>query len=618
LRLYLRGLFLSSPIEDYAIIGDCLTAALVSRNGSIDWLCWPTFDSDACFAALLGAPEHGRWRIAPQDEPSGITRSYRGDTLILETRFVGKEGTVTLIDFMPPRGQSSDIVRIVRGDRGAMKMRMELILRFGSGFSVPWVKKLDDGTLQAIAGPDMAVLRSDVETRGEGMTTVAEFLVRAGESLSFVLTYDASHLPVPEPIDVHQALAETEAFWDEWSTRGNFKGKHRNLIQRSLVTLKALTYAPTGGIVAAPTTSLPEKIGGQRNWDYRYCWIRDATFTLLALMNSGYQEEAASWHRWLLRAVAGSPADMQIMYGIAGQRRLLEWEAPWLPGYEGSQPVRFGNAAHAQLQLDVYGELMDAFYQARMTKLEYDGNTWPVEVALLKHLAKYWNEPDSGIWERRGAPRHYVFSKVMCWVAFDRGIKSIEKFGLKGPVDEWRAIRDEIHADICAKGFDKSQNTYVESYGSQFLDASLLLLPAVGFLKPSDPRIVGTIAAIEKHLIRDGFVFRHDPREPLSGEVQPIEGAFLACTLWLADAYVLTGRVDEARTLFWRVASVANDVGLLSEEYDTHERRQTGNFPQALTHIALVNTAQNIFAALHPQKPAMQRSEEPAKERAET
>lgn len=608
---------MSSPIEDYALIGDCLTAALVGRNGSIDWLCWPTFDSDACFAALLGTPEHGRWRIAPHDEPAGVTRAYRGDTLILETRFVGKEGTVTLIDFMPPRGQSSDIVRIVRCDRGTMKMRMELILRFGSGFSVPWVKKLDDGTLQAIAGPDMVVLRSDVETRGEGMTTVAEFQVRAGESLSFVLTYDASHLPIPEPINVHQALAETEAFWDEWSTRGNFKGKHRNLIQRSLVTLKALTYAPTGGIVAAPTTSLPEKLGGQRNWDYRYCWIRDATFTLLALMNSGYQEEAADWHRWLLRAVAGSPADMQIMYGIAGQRRLLEWEAPWLPGYEGAQPVRFGNAAHAQLQLDVYGELMDAFYQARMTKLEYDGNTWPVEAALLKHLAKIWNQPDSGIWERRGAPRHYVFSKVMCWVAFDRGIKSVEKFGLKGPVDEWRAIRDAIHRDICTNGFDKTQNTYVESYGSQLLDASLLLLPAVGFLPSSDPRIVGMIAAIEKHMIRDGFVLRHDPREPLADEVQPIEGVFLACTLWLADAYVLTGRVDEARTLFWRVASVANDVGLLAEEYDTQERRQLGNFPQALTHIALVNTAQNIFAALHPQKPAVQRSEQPATQRAD-
>jgi len=609
---------LSSPIEDYALIGDCLTAALVSRNGSIDWLCWPTFDSDACFASLLGDPEHGRWRIAPKEEPAGITRSYRGDTLILETRYVGNEGTVTLIDFMPPRGQASDVVRIVRGDRGVMKMRMELILRFGSGFSVPWVKTLDDGTLQAIAGPDMVVLRSDVETHGEGMTTVSEFEVRAGETLSFVLTYEASHLPVPEPTDVHRALADTEAFWDEWSARGNFKGRHRDLIQRSLVTLKALTFAPTGGIVAAPTTSLPEKLGGARNWDYRYCWIRDATFTLLALMNSGYREEASAWHQWLLRAVAGSPVDMQIMYGIAGQRRLLEWEAPWLPGYEGSKPVRFGNAAHAQLQLDVYGELMDAFYQARQTGIEFDGDTWPIEVALLEHLSRAWREPDSGIWERRGAPRHYVFSKVMCWVAFDRGIKSARKFGLKGPVDEWCAIRNEIHKDICTKGFDEEQNSYVESYGSKMLDASLLLLPEIGFLKPDDPRIVGTIAAIEKHLLRDGFVLRHDPREPLANEVQPIEGVFLACTLWLADAYVLMNRVDEARTLFWRVASLANDVGLLAEEYDTQERRQIGNFPQALTHIALVNTAQNIFAALHPQKPVVQRSTEPGRNNAKT
>jgi len=615
---HLLGDHLSSPIEDYALIGDCLTSALVNRNGSIDWLCWPSFDSDACFAALLGTSEHGRWQIAPEEEPASITRSYRGDTLILETRYVGKEGTVTLIDFMPPRGQASDIVRIVRGDRGVMTMRMELILRFGSGFSVPWVKTLEDGTLQAIAGPDMVVLRSDVETRGEGMTTVSEFEVKAGETRSFVLTYDSSHLPLPEPIDVHQALADTEAFWDEWSARGNFKGRHRELIQRSLVTLKALTFAPTGGIVAAPTTSLPEKLGGARNWDYRYCWIRDATFTLLALMNSGYREEASAWHQWLLRAVAGSPVDMQIMYGIAGQRRLLEWEAPWLPGYEGSQPVRFGNAAHAQLQLDVYGELMDAFYQARQTGIEFDGNTWPIEVALLEHLATAWREPDSGIWERRGAPRHYVFSKVMCWVAFDRGIKSARKFGLDGPVDDWCAIRNEIHKDICTRGFDAEQNSYVESYGSTMLDASLLLLPEIGFLEPDDPRIIGTIAAIEKHLMRDGFVLRHDPREPLVDEVQPIEGAFLACTLWLADAYVLLNRIDEARTLFWRVASVANDVGLLAEEYDMQERRQIGNFPQALTHIALVNTAQNIFAALHPQKPVVQRSNEPGRNDAKT
>lgn len=597
-----------SPIEDYALIGDCLTTALVSRNGSIDWLCWPTFDSDACFAALLGTPEHGRWQIAPKSEPSNIKRAYRGDTLILETTFTCESGTCTLIDFMPPRGEASDIVRLVRGDSGTVAMRMELLLRFGSGTDVPWVRRLEDGTLQAIAGPDMVVLRSNVEMRGEGMTTVSDFEVREGETFFYVMTYDPSHLPVPEPIDVDVALEETESFWSEWSSRGNFKGKHRDFIQRSLITLKAMTYAPTGGIVAAPTTSLPEKIGGARNWDYRFCWLRDATFTLLALIDSGYVEEAVAWHEWLLRSVAGSPADMQIMYSIIGRRRLLEWEADWLPGYEGSKPVRFGNAAHAQLQLDVYGELMDAFHQARVHKIELNGNTWPVEVALLKHLAKVWTEPDCGIWEVRGPGRHYVFSKAMCWVAFDRGVIGVEKFGMKGPVEEWRAIRDRIHADICANGYDAQENTFVESYGSKMLDASLLLLPAVGFLKPDDPRIKGTIAAIERRMMPDGFVLRHDPQKPHDDEVQPIEGAFLACTLWLADAYVLLGRVDDARELFVRVRDIANDVGLLSEEYDPILKRQTGNFPQALTHIAIINTAQNLFAALHPDKPAVQRA----------
>ena len=597
-----------SSIEDYALIGDCLTTALVSRSGSIDWLCWPTFDSDACFAALLGTPEHGRWQIAPKDKPAEIKRAYRGETLILETTFICESGTCTLIDFMPPRGEASDIVRMVRGDSGSVDMRMELLLRFGSGADVPWVRRLEDGTLQAISGPDMVVLRASIEMHGEGMTTVSDFTVHEGQTFHYVMTYDASHLPVPEPIDVEVALEETEAFWSEWSSRGNFTGRHRDFIQRSLITLKAMTYAPTGGIVAAPTTSLPEKIGGVRNWDYRFCWLRDATFTLLALINSGYVEEAIAWHEWLLRSVAGSPADMQIMYSITGRRRLLEWEADWLPGYEGSTPVRFGNAAHAQLQLDVYGELMDAFHQARVHKIELNGNTWPVEVALLKHLSKIWTEPDCGIWELRGPGRHYVFSKAMCWVAFDRGVIGVERFGKKGPVAEWRAIRDRIHDDICTHGFDAQENSFVESYGSTMLDASLLLLPAVGFLKPDDPRIVGTIAAIERRLMKDGFVLRHDPRRAHDGEVQPIEGAFLACTLWLADAYVLLGRVDDARELYLRVHGIANDVGLLSEEYDPGLRRQTGNFPQALTHIAMINTAQNLFAALHPDKPAMQRA----------
>lgn len=600
-----------SFIEDYALIGDCLTSALVSRNGSIDWLCWPSFDSDACFAALLGTPKHGRWQIAPKANIKNITRTYRHDTLILETRFECDSGVITLIDFMPPRGKASDVVRLVRCDSGVVNVEMELIVRFGSGANIPWVRRLEDRTLLFIAGPDMAVLRTPVELLGKDMTTSAEFEVRAGETIPFVFTYDQSHLPVPEPIDHMQALADTETFWNEWSSRGTYKGKHRDLVQRSLITLKALTYAPTGGIVAAPTTSLPEKLGGARNWDYRYCWLRDATFTLLALMNSGYQTEAAAWHNWLLRSVAGSPTDMQIMYSITGQRRLLEWQANWLPGYGDSKPVRFGNAAHAQLQLDVYGELMDTFHQSRMLKIELGGDAWALQVKFLEHLAKIWSEVDSGIWERRGPGRHYVLSKVMCWVAFDRAVKSAEYFGLKGPIDIWRALRDRIHADICANGFDHDNNTFVEFYGARGLDASLLLIPAVGFLPPDDPRVVGTIAAIEKYLIRDGFVLRHDPRETPPDEVEPIEGAFLACTLWLADGCVLAGRLDEARELFLRVADVANDVGLLAEEYDPVTKRQMGNFPQALTHIAIINTAHNIYEAMHPmKKPVVQRAAE--------
>lgn len=599
-----------SPIEDYALIGDCLTAALVGRNGSIDWLCWPAFDSEACFAALLGTPDHGRWQIAPKHKPRSVTRSYRGETLILETRFECEEGEVTLIDFMPPRGEASDIVRFVRGERGSVTMTMDLSLRFGSGTNIPWVKRLEDKTLLAIAGPDMVVLRTPVKIRGKDMTTVAEFEVKAGNLVPFVLTYQASHRPVPKPIDPVQALIDTETFWSEWSGRSTYDGKHRALIQRSLITLKALTFAPTGGIVAAPTTSLPEKIGGARNWDYRYCWLRDATFTLFSLMNSGYYAEADAWHNWLLRSVAGSPSDVQIMYSITGQRRLLEWEAEWLSGYEASKPVRFGNAAHAQLQLDIYGELMDTFHQARKeNQFKLDGGTWDLECALLKHLAKIWSRADSGIWELRGPPQHYVFSKVMCWVAFDRGVKSAETYGFKAPLNEWRILRDDIHADICAKGYDPAVGTFVEFYGSKSLDASLLLLPAVGFLPASDPRISATIAGIEKYLMRDGFVLRHDPRTPRPNESEPIEGAFLACTLWLADAHVMQGNVEKARELFLRVTGIANDVGLLSEEYDTVARRLTGNFPQALTHIALINTAHNIYEALHPsKKPVLQRA----------
>jgi GH15 family glucan-1,4-alpha-glucosidase len=598
---------LACKIEDYGLIGDCETAALVGRDGSIDWLCWPAFDSDACFAALLGTPRQGRWLMAPAQAVTKSTRRYRDNTLILETRFETADGIVELIDFMPPRGKASDIVRLVRGVSGRVKLRMELVIRFGFGDDIPWVKRTEDGLL-AICGPDMTVLRTPVTTRGEDMTTVSDFDVSEGEIVPFVLSYGPSHLPVPEPIVAGQALQDTEDFWTEWCSQCTYQGDNRDLVVRSLITLKALTYLPTGGIVAAPTTSLPEKLGGARNWDYRFCWLRDATFTLLALMNSGYTEEASCWHNWLRRAVAGAPESMQIMYGIMGQRRLLEWEAGWLPGYEGAQPVRVGNAAHAQLQLDVYGELIDAFHQSRIAKLKLDDGTWDLECKVLDHLAEVWDQPDHGIWERRGDGQHYVSSKVMTWVGFDRGIKSAEKFGFDAPLDRWRMLRDTIHRDVCEKGFDRKQNAFVQSYGSQLLDASVLLLPSVGFLPGSDPRVLGTLAAIEKHLLRDGFVLRHDPRE-VTEEQQPIEGAFLACSLWLADAYVLAGEIAKAQALFDRVVAVANDLGLLAEEYDSGAGRQTGNFPQALTHIALINTAHNLSDAKRPiEKPAVQRS----------
>jgi GH15 family glucan-1,4-alpha-glucosidase len=599
---------MSNRIEDYGLIGDCETAALVGRDGSIDWLCWPAFDSDACFAGLLGTRKNGRWLIVPAEEIAGSSRRYWDSTLILETRFETAGGTIALVDFMPPRGNASDIVRLVRGIAGRVKMRMELVIRFGMGTDIPWVKRTEEGALLAICGQDMVVLRTPVATRGRDMTTVAEFEVGEGEVVPFVLTYGPSHLAVPAPIDPARALQETEAFWIDWCSRCSYDGENRDLVMRSLITLKALTYAPTGGIVAAPTTSLPEKLGGSRNWDYRFCWLRDATFTLLALMNSGYTEEASAWYNWLLRAVAGSPANMQIMYGIMGQRRLLEWEAAWLPGYEGAKPVRVGNAAHAQLQLDVYGELIDAFYQSRIAELQLDQGSLALARTIVEHVEEVWDLPDHGIWERRGPRKHYVFSKVMTWVAIDRAIKGAERFGYDAPLDRWRGLRQTIHRDVCERGFDVDQETFVESYDSRLLDASVLLLPSVGFLPASDPRIRGTLAAVERHLMRDGFVLRHDPRE-VSNEQQPIEGAFLACTLWLADAYVLTGELDKAQALFDRVVAVANDLGLLAEEFDSAARRQTGNFPQALTHIALINTAHNVSDAKKAsEKPVMQRS----------
>jgi GH15 family glucan-1,4-alpha-glucosidase len=456
----------------------------------------------------------------------------------------------------------------------------------------------------------MTVLRTPVQTHGEDMKTVANFEVSEGDSIPFVLTYGPSHLAVPASISYTDALANAEEFWMEWSSRCSYQGDHKPLVMRSLITLKALTYRPTGGIVAAPTTSLPERLGGSRNWDYRFCWLRDATFTLLALINSGYTEEALAWHRWLLRAAAGAPDNMQIMYGITGQRRLLEWQADWLDGYEGAKPVRIGNAAHAQLQLDVYGELIDAFHQSRVAAIDLDGDTWAVERTVLEHLATIWNQPDSGIWERRGPRRHYVSSKVLVWVAFDRGIKSAEKFGLDdAPIGKWRELRDTIHREICERGFDRAQNSFTEYYGSPMLDASILLMPSVGFLPPDDPRIAGTLKAVERHLLVDGFVMRHDPREVLEGQPQPLEGAFLACSLWLADAYVLAGDIDKGQALFDRVVGISNDLGLLSEEYDTVAKRLTGNYPQALTHIALINTAHALADARKPaKKPAAQRS----------
>ena len=591
-------------IEDYGLIGDCETAALVARNGSIDWLCWPRFDSPACFAALLGGPEHGRWILQPAGELTRTSREYRNHSLILETHFEAGGGAVTVIDFMPPRGHNSDVVRLVRGDSGRVRMAMELVLRFDYGSVIPWVSRLQDGTWRAIAGPDMVVLRTPVHLKGKDFTTVAEFDVAEGETIPFVMTYGASHRPPPKPIDPVASLRGTQAFWKQWAERACGDGEWCDAVTRSLMVLKALTYAPTGGIVAAPTTSLPEQIGGTRNWDYRYCWLRDATLTLLALMNAGYHDEARAWRDWLLRAGAGAPAQLQIMYGLAGERQLREWEVPWLPGYEQSCPVRIGNAAHGQLQLDVYGEVMDALHQARRGGIAGDTSEWPFQQALLKHLAGTWMEPDEGVWEVRGPRQHFTFSKVMAWVAFDRAVKSAELFGLDGPVDRWRAVQQQIHAEVCERAFDRERGCFVQAYDSTLLDASLLLLPTTGFLPASDPRIKATIEAVERELLCDGFVMRYDTGEADDGLPEG-EGVFLACSFWLADAYVLLGRIDEARAMFERLLSLRNDLGLLSEEYDTRLHRQVGNFPQAFSHVALVNTAHNLS---HATKPVHQRS----------
>ena len=585
-------------IEDYALLGDLQTAALVDRSGSIDWLCFPRFDSGACFAALLGEPDNGRWLLAPAD-PATSTRRYLHDTLVLETTWETDDGAVArVLDFMPPRGNAPDIVRIVEGVRGRVEFRSELTIRFDYGRIVPWVRKRthEEDTRVAIAGPDALCFRTPAHTRGEDLHTVSEFSVDEGQRVPFVLTWFRSHEEVPEAIDPEQALADTESFWRWWSEACpiDLPADWTALVRRSLIVLKALTYGPTGGIVAAPTTSLPEWIGSVRNWDYRFCWLRDATLTLLALLHCGHGAEAAAWRRWLIRAIAGDAADVQIMYGVAGERRLSEFELPWLDGYEGSQPVRVGNAASGQLQLDVYGEVLDCFYQARVHGLPVDPQGWRIQLGLLDHLEEAWREPDDGIWEIRGGRRHFVHSKAMAWVAFDRAVRSVEDYGFEGPVDRWRAVRDEIHGDVCERGFDADLGSFTQSYGSPELDASLLLLPLVGFLPASDPRIQGTIEAIERELVQDGFVLRYRTKEAGVDGLPPGEGVFLPCSFWLVDCYELLGRHDDAHELFGRLADLANDVGLLAEEYDPKAGRLLGNFPQAFTHLALVNTAFNL------------------------
>jgi len=585
-------------IEDYALIGDTQTAALVGRDGSMDWLCVPRFDSGACFAALLGEPGNGRWLLAPKSGAKAVRRRYLPGTLVLETEMDCAEGTIRLIDFMPPRDKALDVMRIVEGVRGRVPVTMELVIRFGYGSVVPWVRRTDD-TLLAVAGPDALELRTPTTTRGVDFTTVANFTVGPGERAPFVLTWYPSNLPPPRILDANAELDATIKWWRDWSAKCTYDGPYREDVIASLRILKALTYEPTGAIVAAPTTSLPEKLGGERNWDYRYSWLRDSTMTLYALLLSGYHDEAAAWREWLLRAVAGDPSKMQIMYGLAGERRLTEFEVPWLGGYGGSRPVRIGNAAAEQLQLDVYGEVLDTLYEATRTGLAANQWAWQLQQKVLEFLEHCWKEPDEGIWEVRGKRRHFTHSKVMAWVAFDRAVKSVEQLGYEGPVDRWRAQRDAIHAEVCRRGYDHKANTFIQSYEDRELDANLLMIPLVGFLPPEDPRVVGTIAAIERGLMVDGFVRRYVNKEELDG-LPPGEGLFLACTFWLADTYAISGRRDDAEKLFERLLALRNDVGLLSEQYDPRARRLLGNFPQALSHLSLVNTAYNLGHRVAP------------------
>jgi GH15 family glucan-1,4-alpha-glucosidase len=580
---------MAARIEDYALLGDMETAALVDRSGSIDWLCWPDFSSEACFASLLGTRENGYWKIAPRGKTWTTTRRYREHTLILETTFEDAGGAVRLIDFMPPRGVHSDVVRIVEGVRGTMKVRMELALRFDYGRTVPWVTAIKDG-VRAVAGSNLAILHASVPVHGENLKTVADFEVREGKRVGFTLTHGRSYEPDPKQISYLRALHDTERIWKRWTSRFRLKSKHRDAVERSLITLKALTFRPTGGIVAAVTTSLPESIGGVRNWDYRYCWLRDTTFTLLALANAGYFDEAEAWQDWLLRALAGSPDQVQIMYGLRGERQLEEWEAEWLPGYENSRPVRIGNAAARQIQLDIYGEMLDSFFHAQQSMRRHNENDFRALVLLLEHLEQIWKEPDQGIWEMRGRPKHFTYSKMMAWVAFDRAVRLAEMLDYDAPVERWKTLRDTIHAEICARGYDKKKKCFVQAYGSDQLDASLLLMPVVGFLPGTDRRVKATVRAIERELMPDGLVRRYNTSKVRDG-LPAGEGVFLACSFWMVSSLKAVGRSRDARKLFAKLLPLRNDLGLLSEEYDVGRKRLVGNFPQAFSHIALVNAA---------------------------
>jgi GH15 family glucan-1,4-alpha-glucosidase len=588
----------TTRIDDYAMIGNTHTAALVSRDGSIDWCCLPRFDSPAAFAALLGNPDHGRFRISPRGQVRRCVRRYRRQSLVLETELHTAEGTVRLIDFMALGDSRSDIVRIVEGVRGAVPMAADFRVRFGYGAVIPWVRHFGH-TLVATGGPDTVELRTPVDLVGVDYSTRARFTVRAGQRVPFVLTYSHSHAPRPVPLDAEAALERTLAEWRKFAAQGTYRGENADVVNDSLMVLKALTYAPTGGMVAAPTTSLPERIGSVRNWDYRFCWLRDATFTLYALLLAGYRDEARAWREWLLGAAAGRPQDMCVLYGVSGERLFGETELGWLPGYARSAPVRVGNAAATQFQLDIYGEVIDALYVGREAGLAQYDDAWEFERVLLDFVEGHWRDPDNGIWEMRGAPQHFTHSKVMAWVAVDRAIRTAERFNLPGALTRWKALRERIHDDVCAHGFNATRGTFVQHYGSNELDASLLLMPIVGFLPPGDRRIRATVDAIARELVRDGFVMRYR-KHPSPDGLPAGEGAFLPCSFWLADALALTGRKRDAERLFRRLLKLRNDVGLLAEEYDPVNKMMLGNFPQALTHVALVNTARNLASANGP------------------